>query len=67
MNKNRLKAAASGEIHYVGAPCVHGHGTTRYVMSNRCVTCDKANARTQHNRQMSAVRALRKAVSDGKN
>lgn len=42
--KLSLKAARStsiesGSIFYVGTPCKHGHGSTRYARCGGCVTC----------------------------
>lgn len=43
MNKLRLEAAKNGHKHYDGKPCVNCGDVKRYVVSDACVACMKAN------------------------
>lgn len=60
MDSRRIYAAKDGQIHYEGLPCKHGHGTTRYVITGRCVVCDKENAARQYKSRKGIHDALRK-------
>lgn len=35
----KLIAVAQGEQYYEGKSCRHGHGRSRYVSNDSCVTC----------------------------
>lgn len=61
MRPERIAAAKAGETHYHGEPCVNGHGTLRYVISGRCVECDKANASKQYKRRTEVLKVLRES------
>lgn len=36
-------------IKYEGRPCIHGHGTVRYVKGRGCVVCMQDNAQRYQN------------------
>lgn len=48
MNKIRYAAAQRGETHFFGEPCKHGHDGYRYVLTNRCVMCERDSARMKY-------------------
>jgi hypothetical protein len=44
MDQARIDAKARGEKVYDGKPCVHGHGTGRYVSTGGCIECGRISA-----------------------
>ena len=62
--QSRIKAAKAKQVTYQGAPCRHGHGGERYVLSNACVHCDRQNAKRQYKRRKALVEEL-KAMRQG--
>lgn len=59
MEPQRIEGAMAGEKFYDGAPCRHGHGTQRYVVSGMCVTCARNRTREQHRKARAYIKALR--------
>lgn len=47
---------------YDGKPCVHGHGTLRYVAGRSCVVCHSLNATKRFRENPESWRARRKAA-----
>lgn len=50
MDESRIKAAKRGERFFEGRECVHGHGTTRYVLSGCCKVCARDKAKASYQR-----------------
>ena len=62
--ENRKAAAKAGRVRFLGAPCVkqehvNGDSSERYVLTGRCVTCQKENVKSYAQRQAEKWRALR--------
>jgi hypothetical protein len=62
--RERETAAKAGQITYEGKPCVNGHGTERYVLSNGCVVCDRNNAKRKYQARKAFTQKL-KAMREG--
>jgi len=56
----RKTAFINGLKRYEGRPCLHGHGTTRFVANGDCVVCRNA-AKNKAAQQKRAARGLLKA------
>lgn len=41
---------------YIGKPCPHGHGTTRYISNRKCVVCAKAEQARLYDRKAATER-----------
>lgn len=48
MDEARIKAAQRGSKFFEGKNCIHGHGTTRYVMSGCCKVCASEKAKASY-------------------
>jgi len=62
--ENRKAAARAGRIRFVGAPCVKqehvgGNVSERYVLTGRCVQCERSKAKAWAAKQAEKWRALR--------
>jgi len=62
--REREAAAQAGRVTYEGKPCVNGHGTERYVLSNVCVVCDRNNAKRKYEKRKAFIKKL-KAMREG--
>jgi hypothetical protein len=62
--EKRKEAAKAGEVSFLGAPCgkqehIDGYATERYVLTGRCVQCERSKAKTWARKQVEKWRALR--------
>lgn len=62
--REREIAAKAGKVSYNGKPCVNGHGTERYVLSNGCVICDRNSAKRKYEKRKAFIAEL-KAMRQG--
>lgn len=40
---------------YRGKPCIHGHGTRRYVSTGRCVVCISQLSKTNYQKRKAGL------------
>ena len=52
MNNRQAKKCAET---YSGKPCIHGHGTKRYVSNGQCVECRRGWERARYLRKRRAT------------
>jgi hypothetical protein len=62
--ENRKAAARAGRVRFMGAPCVKqehvgGNGSERYVLTGRCVVCQKDNVKSYAQKQAEKWRSMR--------
>lgn len=59
MNKSRIKAAASGLVHYKGKQCKTCENALKYTSTGNCVNCSKASS-VQHRKKIKHLLNLSK-------
>ena len=64
MENKRLRAAEQGLARYDGAPCIHGHGTERYTLTNACVICNRNRVKSYQARMREQVRQARASAKE---
>lgn len=63
----RIRAAELGFRFYDGTPCRTCGGTNRYVMTGRCVPCERRTCRARQDKIRQAVVARLQVHAQGEN